>query len=287
MTAKDLTHYLGGIWRNGYGQAPCPICQSERRADQNALSISDSNGTLLLHCFKSNCDFQEILRAAGMGHFAASPHRMGEAMHRKTGLEYRSAQMAKAEDIWRSTDPIRGTMAEAYLHGRGKSCDIPKALRFLPDSYHGPTGNWGCALVAKVEPNGGIHRTFFTKSGERVAKSPKMMLGPCVGSAVRLSQAPGPLVVCEGIETGLSLLSGLLSGPANVWAALSTSGLKALELPKLPGELIIATDGDLAGRKAGNSLGNRASSLGWNVSFMTAPEGQDWNDALNASREAS
>lgn len=280
MTAKNLTAHLGGIWRNGHGQAPCPICQPERRVDQNALSISDSNGTLLLYCFKSNCQFQEILRAAGMSHFATSAHRMGEATHLKTELEYWSAQLAKAEDIWLSTEPIEGTMAEAYLRGRGISCDIPQTLRFWPDAYHGPTGNWSCAMVAKVEPTGGIHRTFFTKSGERVAKSPKMMLGPCVGGAVRLSQANGPLVVCEGIETGLSLLSGLLNGPANVWAALSTSGMKALELPKFPGELIIATDGDLAGRQAGNSLGNRACGLGWNVSFMAAPEGLDWNDAL-------
>lgn len=109
------------------------------------------------------------------------------------------------------------------------------------------------------------------------------MMGPCGGGAVRLSGSDGPLVVCEGIETGLSLLSGLLSGPATVWATLSTSGMRALKLPSETGELIIATDGDSPGREAGEKLASRASALGWNVSLMPAPDGQDWNDVLRES----
>ena len=59
-------------------------------------------------------------------------------------------------------------------------------------------------MVADVQPTGGIHRTYFEKSGARIEKNAKMMLGPCAGGAVRLSDAThGPLVVCEGIETGL------------------------------------------------------------------------------------
>ena len=99
---------------------------------------------------------------------------------------------------------------------------------------------------------------------------------------MRLSSAQGPLVVCEGIETGLSLLSGLLPEPASVWAALSTSGMKALVLPSYTGQLIVATDGDDAGRKAGNKLAMRAAMLGWSVSLMSAPDGQDWNDVLQS-----
>ena len=97
---------------------------------------------------------------------------------------------------------------------------------------------------------------------------------------MRLSNAAGPLVACEGIETGLSLLSGLLSGPARVWAALSTSGIVGLQLPPIPSDLIIATDGDPAGREAGEKLGQRATLLGWRVSMMPAPDGEDWNDVL-------
>ena len=134
-------------------------------------------------------------------------------------------------------------------------------------------------MVANVG-TGGVHRTFFEKTGSRIEGSAKMMLGPCAGGAVALSEGPGPLVACEGIETGLSLLSGLLEGLASVWAALSTSGVRALDLPPAPGRLILAPDGDAPGMAAAEVLGNRAFALGWQVYMMAPPDGKDWNDVL-------
>jgi len=126
-----------------------------------------------------------------------------------------------------------------------------------------------------------VHRTFFDKCGDRLPKNAKRMLGACAGGAVRLAEAPdAPLVVAEGIESALSLLSGLLRGPVNVWASLSTSGMKALILPPTPGKLIVATDGDDPGRMAGDRLAARAAALGWEVSLLPAPDGCDWNDKL-------
>ena len=58
-----------------------------------------------------------------------------------------------------------------------------------------------------------------------------MMLGATAGGAVRVAGGDGPLVVAEGIETALSLASGLLSRPATVWACLSTAGMAGLRLP--------------------------------------------------------
>lgn len=95
-----------------------------------------------------------------------------------------------------------------------------------------------------------------------------------------LSQRDGPLVVCEGIETGLSLLSGLLRGSATVWAALGTAGMAGLRLPPIPHRLTIAADGDEPGRVAANTLAERAVALGWKVSMLPAPNGTDWNDVL-------
>lgn len=106
------------------------------------------------------------------------------------------------------------------------------------------------------------------------------MLGSVAGGAVRLSHGNHKLIVCEGIETGLSLLSGLVSGSVSVWAALSTSGMKALSLPESPSLLTVATDGDDAGRAAGYALAERASANGWEVSMLPAHDGSDWNDIL-------
>jgi len=189
--------------------------------------------------------------------------------------------------LWEAAQPIAGTMAEAYLRARAITCALPDTLRFIPDIHHTPSNSWGSAMVANVEATGGAHRTFFDKQGKRLKKSAKMMLGPCSGGAVHLSSDPGPLVVCEGIETGLSLLCGLLSGPAAIWAALSTSGVKALELPPDPGKLVIAMDGDDAGRQAGNLLAQRAWMQDWQVSLLAGPDGQDWNDVLVENGGAS
>ena len=116
---------------------------------------------------------------------------------------------------------------------------------------------------------------------------PKAMLGAVAGGAVCVAQAQGPLVVAEGIETALSLASGLLRAPATVWAALSTSGIRGLHLPPKPGRLTIAADGDNPGRAAVQSLAERAHALGWQVSLLPAPDGLDWNDVLTGKAVAA
>lgn len=279
MDARDITHKLDGAWRNGSGQAPCPICQPERRKDQNALAISDASGKLLLHCFKSNCSFVEIATAAGADLQAVQIDFVAQREHEQRQAQYSARKLSSARGLWAHSKPIQGTHAERYLRGRGITCSLPDTLRFVSDIYHGPSASWSAAMVADVS-SGGVHRTFFDKSGCRVSKSAKMMLGPCAGGAVRLSGSAGPLIVCEGIETGLSLLSGLLSDPCRVFAALSTSGIQSLSLPEQTDHLIIATDGDTAGRGAASKLATRAHTLGWQVSLMPAPEGKDFNDVL-------
>lgn len=280
-TAQQLAISLGGEWRGQTGLAPCPVCQIERRTDQRGLSIRAEGGALLAFCHKSGCDFRDIVRAVGLSRDALrmDPQAAREADAKREA--YAVEQRAKARRLWASCKPLAGTKGEAYLRGRGITCPLPASLGWVDDAFHGPSARYLSAMVGDVS-TGGIHRTYFEKTGERITGQAKMMQGPCAGGSVALSEAKGPLVVCEGIETGLSLLSGLLSGPATVWAALSTSGMKAVALPKPPGELIIATDSDDAGAGclAGVALATRADALGWAVSMLPAPEGQDWNDVL-------
>lgn len=279
MDIKQLTQNLGGRWAGSYGTAPCPVCQPEGRADQNALTLGGDADRVLLHCKKAGCDFRDILAAAGVGGqvFQPDPEAPRDLEHQRRMQA--AEKMKRARAIWERGLPMAGTPGDTYLRGRGITCVLPDSLRWLPDAYHSPSGKFCSAMVADVS-SGGVHRTFFDKQGQRLPKSAKMMFGPCGGGAVRLSEAIGPLVVCEGIETGLSLLSVILDGPATVKAALSSSGMKALELPHEPHKLIVATDGDDAGREAGNSLAMRATALGWQVDLLPAPDGQDWNDVL-------
>jgi hypothetical protein len=288
--AQTLTSALGGRWHGRYGTAPCPICQPERRRDQDALSLADGAAGLLAHCKKSGCGFRDILTAAGI---CPGSYRAPDAAVMAQREVERRADVAtrqrKARALWSNTQPIDGTLAEVYLRSRGITCLLPATLRFHPACWHGATGQQLPALVALVEGGGfAVHRTWLRNdgTGKAAVEPAKAMLGTVAGGAVRLSAGPARLVVAEGIESALSLLCGLLGKPATVWAGLSTSGLRGLHLPPTPGLLTVACDGDAPGRAAALALAERAHALGWAVATLDPGNGQDFNDILNRKEAA-
>jgi hypothetical protein len=239
----------------------------------------------LAHCKKTACAFQDILAAAGVTngvYIALDPETITQRdAEAKAEANKKSRQ---AERCWSEALPIIGTAAERYLRGRGITCELPVTLRYHPNCWHS-SGKRFLALVALIEGVSGyaVHRTYLRGDGTGKAevKPNKAMLGATAGGAVRLTEARGSLVVAEGIETALSLASGLLGRPATIWAALSTSGMRGLHLPSPPGRLTVAMDGDDAGRAAGHDLAERAHALGWNVSLLPAPDRSDWCDVLS------
>ncbi|QYK43563.1 MAG: toprim domain-containing protein [Paracoccaceae bacterium] len=283
--AQLLTLSRGGRWYGRYGTLPCPLCQPEARPGQNALTLSDGAKGLLAHCKKTGCAFRDVAAALGItpGTFSApNPAILAQhAADRQAEAEKRARQ---ARTIWVEAAPISGTIAETYLRGRGITCDLPDSLRFHPEAWHGPTARRLPALVARVDGSSSfaVHRTFLRQDGNGKAEvePQKAMLGAVKGGAVQLARASGPLVVAEGIETALSLASGLLCEPATVWAALSTSGMRALELPACTGRLTVACDGDAPGRAAALMLAERAYGLGWRVGLLDPGDGADFNDLL-------
>lgn len=292
MDAQHLTREFRGKWYGRFGAAPCPVCQNEGRKGQNALTLADGNGgRLLLNCKKSGCAFGDILAAAGINSGSYSPPDPATIAQRKAE-QHKDAvkRAAQAQRLWQEAQPIGGTLAETYLRGRGITCPLPDTLRFHGTCWHGATATRLPAMIARVDGGTGfaLHRTYLCRDGRKAPVEPaKAMLGAVQGGAVRLTGAQGPLVVAEGIETALSLASGLLRTPATIWAALSTSGIRGLRLPDHQGRLTIAPDGDTAGREAANTLAARAHALGWQVSLLPAPEGRDWNDILTMKGDAA
>lgn len=291
MDAKQITQDLRGKWYGRYGSAACPVCQPDRQKAQNALTLADGNGgRLLLNCKKTGCAFGDIRAAAGIApgeHVSPDPSEMAarQAQDRADAAK----RAAQAHALWQQAQPISGTLAETYLRGRGISCPLPETLRFLPACWH-PTAKRFPAMLALVDGAMGcaVHRTYLAPGGGKAEVEPnKLMLGRVSGGAARLTSAQGLLVVAEGIETALSLACGLLREPATVWAALSTSGMRGLQLPNQPGPLTIAPDGDTAGREAAHKLAERAHALGWQVSLLPAPDGHDWNDILTMKGEVA
>ena len=127
-----------------------------------------------------------------------------------------------------------------------------------------------------------IHRTFLARdgSGKAPVDPQKMMLGPCRGGAVRLAPAGDVLMVGEGIETCLAAMQAT-GHPA--WAALSTSGLRALDLPNDVRDVIVLADGDDAGEAAARDAALRWKREGRRVRIAHPPQGMDFNDMLLGS----
>ena len=124
-----------------------------------------------------------------------------------------------------------------------------------------------------------IHRTFLARDG--AGKAPvdpqKMMLGPCRGGAVRLADPGDVLMVGEGIET---CFAAMQATGHPTWAALSTSGLRTLDLPSDVRDVIVLADGDDRGEAAARDCAWRWKREGRRVRIARPPQGMDFNDML-------
>ena len=307
MTAAEtLTRALEGRWQGASGMARCPGHDDATPS----LSIADGDeGRLLLKCF-AGCAFEhiaEVLKRDGLwpdtgdaprpdtlrrvsGQARGAPLVRSDRERAASRPADQAERARRAKALWDRARPVTGSPVERYLRGRGITASLPETLRYLGDCPN-PTGHRFPAMIARVQIAGSfaVHRTYLRPDGATKADvSPaKAMLGQTRGGAVQLAEGQERLVVAEGLETALSLASGLVRGSVSIWAALSASGLSALHLPSRPGRLLIAADGDATGRNAAEALAHRATADGWEVAIATPPEGQDWNDVLCARAGAS
>jgi hypothetical protein len=187
--------------------------------------------------------------------------------------------------IWRASLPAGGTPVETYLTSRGLHLALPPVLHFNQGLRHPSGGIWP-AMGALVTRGGddvpaGVHRTFLATDGSDKApvEPQKMMLGPCRGGAVRLGSAEGSLMVGEGIET---CIAAMLATGKPAWAALSTSGLRALELPEHVRDVVVLADGDEPGEAAARACAAKWKRDGRRVRIARPPRGMDFNDMLLA-----
>lgn len=291
ILAEHITRTLGGTWRGQNGLACCPA--HEDRSPSLSLGVG-VDGRLLVHCH-AGCSYQSVMDALkSLGLVDHKTHStLGSTLASRVEIEAnRNAKQAdeekrarQARSLWDSARPITNTLGERYLRIRGITCPLPSTLRYVERCWHKSAQRLP-AIVARVDgvERFAVHRTYLRNDGSAKAEveSPKAMLGSVRQGAVRLSP-PSPhsnLVIAEGIETALSLSSGLMSRSAEVWAALSAGGISNVTLPARPGDLIIAPDGDAPGQQAAQTLARRAQTLGWQVMMLPAPEGYDWNDVL-------
>jgi hypothetical protein len=195
------------------------------------------------------------------------------------------ARINAALKIWDDTLAPSGTPVEIYFRARGLIIELPGSIRFHPALRHPRSRERWPAMVALVTHaiHGGptaILRTFLSWGGRGKApiEPQKMMLGTCRGGVVRLSpKVSNSLMVGEGIETCLTVMQAT---GRPVWAAISTSGLRSLELPANVHEVVILADGDEPGEDAARNAANRWLRQGRRVRIARPPRGLDFNDWL-------
>ena len=287
MRAEAIARALGGRRVGSIWMACCPS-HNDRHP---SLAIRDGHdGKVLVHCH-AGCGQAQIIEALRVrGLWPACPQRLA-TVRRFTPLapiigraHHPNANRREAAlRIWREAEPAEGTQVESYLRSRGIAIAIPPALRFHPALSHPSGGRWP-AMVALVTRGTdlkpvAIHRTFLAASGKRKApiELQKLMLGPCGGAAVCLGPAVELLMIGEGIETCLAAMQAT-GQPA--WAALSTSGLRMLNLPAGLRELIVLADGDEAGEVAARDAALRWKRQGRRARIARPPRGLDFNDLL-------
>jgi len=201
-----------------------------------------------------------------------------------------------AQRIVKESVPIEGTPAAVYLRSRGITMDLPHTLRFarlrppkiegngvLEANGPGPLP----ALVAIVTDVAGdlvaLQRTYLTEDGRKAKTTDpkgkvKFSLGNVIGGAVQLGPPSARILVCEGLEDGLTLAQGL---GRSVWVAAGTSMLPAMIFPPVVRSIVIGADGNEPGEVAAQKAAEAYAALGRSVRIMRpTPPFVDFNAEL-------
>jgi hypothetical protein len=285
-TAEAIAGMLEGIpegtnsWR-----CLCPVHNG------HSLIVSEgTDGRVLFKCFGAECSYFAIRAALRDRELVVS-----DTLYDRSRIETpkpRRRSIENPDSLYQQAQPGAGTPVEGYLRSRGITLPVPLVLRYHPRAPH----RWGwyfAAMIALVvgpdEAPLGVHLTFIKRDGSGRYPLPDKSMereirGSVRGGSVRLTPfIPGQtLIVAEGIETALSCAQ-LFNLPA--WAALSTSGLRALELPPAVRNVVVAADNDMngAGQRAALEAYQRWTAEGRSIRIAVPPlAGSDFNDVLTS-----
>ena len=267
------------------------ICHCPAHDDSRpSLSVRDGEDGILLFFCHAGCSAANVASAlGGLGYSQSrfngvrSETRRDESDWKKEQIRSEQRRILASKKLWLKTLPPKNSPVEVYLRKRGFDGNIPPTIRYCPNADHTTSRQQFPAMIAAkaIWPNRevtAVHRTYLAKDGSSKAPvaDPKKMLGLVKGGAVRFGPVKRKIVVCEGIETGLSVLTA--TGDP-VWAALSTGGITSLVLPDFVKSVTIAADNDEPGIKAAQLAAEKWKLEGRAVHIAVPPiYGADFND---------
>lgn len=236
----------------------------------------------------------------------------------KEEAQRRQKRAATATELWAECRPIKGTLAEKYLTGRGlpvppdgwpsclgfhKGLEWELGAEFDGDRKVKSGPVFPCLIGEVVDVEGdtiAIWRIYLDPKtgGKAPVDNPKVGFGPAKGGAIRIGGDAALIGVAEGIESALGAWS-LIGFRRPVWGALSTSGMSNLEIPSFVQRISVFPDGDRpfrrqgdeyvtaepAGRKAARALKERCDAAGIACVIQAEPPaGFDYLDLYNEQR---
>lgn len=280
----NLVKRLGGRWSGGQGLCLCPAHDDH----DPSLSIRVGDSALLFKCF-AGCDTIAVLRAIRRLHLNLPERAPSISSIRQRPFQTGSGPALR---VWDASNPIAGTLAEAYLANRFL---VPpwRDLRYNPRTPlgRGRAAVFRPALIAAVREGHrlvAIHRTFLDPMAPLKASDlndPRMMLGRPGRGAVQLAAATTILGLAEGIETALAAMR-LHRIP--VWATLGAERAAHVLLPSRLERLVLLFDRDAAGWKANRQirLAHQHSGLEVFSPWPPVPH-NDWADVLQEMPRAA
>lgn len=175
----------------------------------------------------------------------------------------------QARKVWADAIPIAGTPAETYLRRRNIDIGLPDCLRFARLRFAGEVRPMLIAAVAGPDNRvQAIHRIVIKDDGSKAdldGGKVKFSLGPVMGGAIRLTSSANGMLVCVGIEDGLTLLQ---QEARAVWAVTGDVALPAVQLPAGVRSVVVAHDNDASGKAAGKKAADNLAGEGRQVRLI-------------------
>jgi hypothetical protein len=284
LTLQQIARALGGEVVGGQVKVPGPGHSPKDRSLSVKPVVSAPDG-FVVHSFAGDDPIacKDYVRAKlGLPSWGRIRKKYDQRMPALAKPEYddhwlyTEQQRSKARRLWQHRTAAENSPVEKYLRDvRRYAGAIPTTIGFLPPlkPEYQPAMIAAFALADETEPGVlsihddqlcGVHLTLLKPDGSDKAGTSrdKFMVGPSSGWPIVLAPLNDPLglIVCEGIETGLSLYEATGCG---VWAAGSSSRMPALadRVPSYVDRVMIAAEAD-GGRKGATALAKRLHARG-------------------------